>query len=349
MPKNRDHISMTERQQHLLKVLIERYIGDGHPLGSRTLVKESGLNLSSATVRNVMADLEDLGLITSPHTSAGRIPTNKGYRLFVDSLLTVNKLSSREVQRICSNIESEEDIQALLNKTSTVLSEITHLAGLVMVPRVETQSLRHVEFLPLSDKRVLAILVLNNKNVQNRIIHTQRNYSASELEQAANYLNRAFTGRDLASVRKHLLDEMSEAKEQLNQLMQTVIEMTQALDITQNSKDYVIAGQTNLMEPGQLSDIDKLRQLFEAFNQKRDILHLLDHALDAQGIQLFIGDESGYKALDDCSIVTSTYEADGEILGVLGIIGPTRMPYDRVIPIVDMTARILGSTLKSLN
>lgn len=340
---------MTERQQYLLKVLIERYIGDGQPLGSRTLVKESGLNLSSATVRNVMADLEDLGLITSPHTSAGRIPTNKGYRFFVDSLLTVNKLSSQEVQRICSNIESEEDIQTLLNKTSTVLSEITHLAGLVMVPRVETQSLRHVEFLPLSDQRVLAILVLNNKNVQNRIIHTQRDYSASELEQAANYLNKVFTGRDLASVRKHLLDEMAEAKEQLNQLMQTVIEMTQALDITQNSKDYVIAGQTNLMEPGQLSDIDKLRQLFEAFNQKRDILHLLDHALDAQGIQLFIGDESGYKALDDCSIVTSTYEADGEILGVLGIIGPTRMPYDRVIPIVDLTARILGSTLKSLN
>ncbi len=349
MTKSPNHNDMTERQQHLLKVLVERYIGDGQPVGSQTLVKESGLDLSSATIRNVMADLEDLGLITSPHTSAGRIPTNLGYRLFVDSLLTVEKLSTGVIQKICSNIESEEDVQTILGKTSSMLSEVTHLAGLVMVPRVETQSLRHVEFLPLSENRVLAVLVINNKDVQNRVIHTQRTYTTSELEQAANYLNRAFARQNLSTVRSDLLNEMSETKDQVNQLMSTVIEMTEALDLGAQQKDYVIAGQTNLMEEGQLTDIDKLRQLFEAFNHKQDILHLLDQALDGQGIQLFIGEESGYKALDDCSIVTSTYEADGEILGVLGIIGPTRMSYEKVIPIVDMTAKILGSTLKSLN
>ena len=349
MPKSLDHNEMTERQQHLLKVLVERYIGDGQPVGSRTLVKESGLDLSSATIRNVMADLEDLGLITSPHTSAGRVPTNLGYRLFVDSLLTVEKLSTSMIQKICNNIESEADIQSVLDKTSSMLSEVTHLAGLVMIPRVKTQSLRHVEFLPLSENRVLAILVVNNKDVQNKVIHTQRAYTLSELEQAANYLNQAFAGKSLSSVRSDLLREMADAKEQLNQLMTTVIEMTEALESGAQQQDYVIAGQTNLMEEGQLSDIDKLRQLFEAFNHKQDILHLLDQALEGQGIQLFIGEESGYEALDDCSIVTSTYEADGEVLGVLGIIGPTRMSYEKVIPIVDVTAKILGSTLKSLN
>ena len=348
MTNKPEHKDMTERQQHLLKVLVERYIGDGQPVGSRTLVKESGLDLSSATIRNVMADLEDLGLITSPHTSAGRIPTNLGYRLFVDSLLTVETLSTDVIQRICTDIESEDDVQSLLGKTSSMLSEVTQLAGLVMIPRAETQSLRHVEFLPLSENRVLAILVINNKDVQNRVIHTQRPYSASELEQAANYLNQAFSGRNLASVRSDLLKEMSEAKEQVNHLMTTVIEMTEALDRGAQKQDYVIAGQTNLMEEGQLTDIDQLRHLFEAFNHKQDILHLLDQALDGQGIQLFIGEESGYKALDDCSIVTSTYEADGEILGVLGIIGPTRMSYEKVIPIVDVTAKILGTTLKTL-
>jgi heat-inducible transcriptional repressor len=349
MPKRSDDSLVNDRQQHLLKVLIERYIQDGQPVGSRTLVKESGLNLSSATVRNVMADLEDLGLIKSPHTSAGRIPTNQGYRMFVDSLLKVDQLTPSVVRRICQDLESEDEIKSLLKRTSNVLSEITHLAGVVMIPRQEVQHLRHVEFIPLSETKVLAILVFNNKNVQNRIVETKRKYSPSELEQAANYLNSVFIGRNMSSVRQQLLDEMAQAKDELNQLMETVIDMTQALDGQAQSKDYVIAGQTNLMEPGQLSDIDQLRQLFEAFNHKRDVLHLLDQALDAQGIQLFIGEESGYKAFDDCSIVTSTYEADGEILGVLGIIGPTRMPYDRVIPIVDITARILGSTLKSLN
>jgi heat-inducible transcriptional repressor len=253
------------------------------------------------------------------------------------------------IRKICNNIESEADIQSILDKTSSMLSEITHLAGLVMVPRVRTQSLQHVEFLPLSENRVLAILVINNKDVQNRVIHTQRTYTSSELEQAANYLNKAFAGKSLSSVRSDLLKEMSEAKEQLNQLMATVIEMTEALESGAKQQDYVIAGQTNLMQEGQLSDIDKLRQLFEAFNHKQDILHLLDQALEGQGIQLFIGEESGYEALDDCSIVTSTYEADGEVLGVLGIIGPTRMSYEKVIPVVDVTAKILGSTLKSLN
>ncbi len=349
MSEKADFNELTERQQHLLRALVEHYISDGQPVGSRTLVKESGLSLSAATVRNVMADLEDLGLIKSPHTSAGRIPTNKGYRLFVDSLLTVEKPTQEEVERICNRIEAEDNIQAILDKTSSLLSEVTQLAGLVMVPRIEAQSLRHVEFLPLSENRVLAILVINDKDVQNKVIHTRRPYTSSELEQAANYLNQVFAGRDLSSVRSHILNEMSEAREQMTQLMATVIEMTNALDLGKQQQDYVIAGQTNLMGYDQMADLDKLRQLFEAFNQKQDILHLLDQALEGQGIQLFIGEESGYEALEDCSIVTSTYESDGEILGVLGIIGPTRMPYKKVIPIVDVTAKILGSALKSMS
>lgn len=345
-----DPNKLSDRAQHLFKCLVERYISDGQPVGSRTLARDAKLDLSPATIRNVMADLEDMGLLTSPHTSSGRVPTVKGYRLFIDTMLTVKRLDPEEVRRLASNLQDADDIPRLLEKTSQLLSEVTHLAGIVTVPRPEQQSLRQLEFLPLGDNRVLAILVVNNREVQNRIIHTAKVYSAAELQEAANYLNRAFAGKDLREVRNDLLREMSETREAMDRLMRVVVEVAEkALLSAPSDDDYVLAGQTNLMDIDELASVEKLRQLFEAFNHKRDILHLLEQAFTARGVQIFIGEESGYEVLGDCSVVTSPYASGGHALGVLGVIGPTRMEYERVIPIVDLTAKILGSALKTLH
>jgi heat-inducible transcriptional repressor len=347
MARLRTDVNLSERTQYLFKTLVERYIADGQPVGSRTLARDAKLDLSPATMRNVMADLEDLGLIKSPHTSAGRVPTVKGYRLFVDSMLTVRNLTSDEIRRVESSIEDDHDMQALVSNTSRMLSEVTKLAGLVMIPVSERRALRQVEFLLLNDHRVLAILVTNDRVVENRIIKANRVYSQAELTRAANYLNSAFAGRDINAVKEHLLNEMAAARDEMHSIMQLVIEMSQKIFDGETPKDYVLAGQTNLMDIDELSDIDKLRNLFDAFNQKRDILHLLDQALNASGVQIFIGEESGFEALGDCSVVTATYADSDHTLGVLGVIGPTRMAYERVIPIVDLTARMLSSTLNS--
>jgi heat-inducible transcriptional repressor len=341
---------LSERAQHLFKVLVELYINGGQPVGSRTLARGAGLELSPATIRNVMADLEDMGLVRAPHTSAGRVPTPLGFRLFIDTLLRVKDIPSAEARRVCEDLGSEMDIHRLLEKTSQILSEVTSFAGLVMLPLIRQQSFRHVEFLPLSDDRVLAIIVVNQEEVQNRIIKTERRYSPAELQEAANYLNQAFGGRELRAVREKLLNEMAMTKEEMTRLMQTVIEMGQkAFEVNDKPADYLLAGETKLMGVHELANVEKLRRLFDAFTQKRDVLHLLDQAMEAHGVQIFIGEESGYQFLDGCSLVTSPYEADGRVLGVLGVIGPTRMAYERVIPIVDLTARVLGSALKSLH
>lgn len=342
-------MELSERAQYLFKTLVERYIADGQPVGSRTLARDTGLELSPATIRNVMADLEDLGLIRSPHTSAGRVPTARGYRFFVDSILTYREPALAEVRRFANDLQHEGDVRRLLEKTSNLLSDVTQFVGLVMVPITEQRALRQVEFLPLNDNRVLAILVVNEREVQNRIIRTPRRYTPSELTEAANYLNSAFAGKDVRAVKRDLLADMTATRDEMNRMMQTVIEMAgQLFPDEQTGKDYVLAGQTNLMGLTELSDLDKLRALFEAFNRKRDVLHLLDQALNANGVQIFIGEESGYQAFDGCSIVTSTYGPRGETMGVLGVVGPTRMPYERVIPIVDLTAKMLGAALNSL-
>ena len=341
-------LELNERAQFLFKTLVERYIADGQPVGSRTLARDTRLELSPATIRNVMADLEDIGLIRSPHTSAGRIPTVRGYRLFVDCMLTYRAPQAAEMKRLVEGVRQESDVRRLLERTSSLLSEITRFAGLVMLPKPDSKQLRQVEFLPLNDNRVLVILVINDQEVQNRIIKTARRYSASELTEAANYLNSAFAGRDIRQVKRDLLAEMNDTRDEMNRMMATVIDVAQQVFVEEDpAKDYVLAGQTNLMDINELSDLDKLRNLFEAFNRKRDILHLLDQALNANGVQIFIGEEAGYEAFDDCSIVTSTYGDDGEVLGVLGVIGPTRMSYERVIPIVDLTAKMLTSALNS--
>lgn len=348
MPKSKKSQELPERSLFLFKSLVEHFINDGQPVGSRTLVRDLDLDLSAATIRNVMADLEDMGFLHSPHTSAGRIPTARGYRLFVDSLLRVNDLGSEEIHRIAEEMDSGDSIQNLLERTSSMLSDITHLASVVMLPRLEHSTLNQVEFMSLSDNRVLVILVMSDNEIQNRIIHTARTFSASELEQAANYLNKMFSGKDLPEIRKEMLAELKGMKDNVNQLMQAAIEMAQQAIESGTKDDCVIAGETNLMGVSGWEDIDRLKRLFDTFNQKRDILHLLEQSINAKGVQLFIGEESGYEVLDDCSIVTSPYESEGQILGVLGVIGPTRMDYERVIPIVDLTAKMLGSALNSM-
>jgi heat-inducible transcriptional repressor len=345
---------LTERAQHLLRVLVESYIREGLPVGSRNLSRDSGLNLSAATVRNVMADLEEYGFVTSPHTSAGRVPTDKGYRFFVDTLLRQRQrpddahMLSELHQRL--EQEADRDPKALVAVASQMLSSLTHLAGVVTIPRQPHQSLSQIEFLPLSESRVLAVMVINGRDVQNRIVHLERYYSAEELRRAANFLNQQFGGKELAQIRLDIVEELTQAGETLNQLMRDAIRVAQQAvgeSNLQGEPEYVIAGETNLMEFAELSNVEKLRRLFDAFTSKRDILHLLDQSLGAEGVQIFIGQESGYQILDNCSLVTAPYALDNETVGVLGVIGPTRMAYDRVIPIVDVTARLLGSALNS--
>jgi heat-inducible transcriptional repressor len=342
---------LNERAQLLLRVLIENYIRDGQPVGSRTLSRESGLSLSSATIRNAMADLEQLGFVTSPHTSAGRIPTDKGYRIFVDTLIRLQPPGNEEVSELERRFEANRsDSKSLVASTSQMLSAITHMAGVVTVPRAHHPSLTQIEFVPLSENRVLAVLVVSGHEVQNRVVQLERYFSPEELRRAANYLNSEFRGRSLAEVRAGLIEQLQTTRQHMNQLMLDAIQVGQKVFGTADEArlEYVIAGETNLMGFAELSNVDRLRRLFEAFNEKRDILHVLDQSLHADGVQIFIGHESGYTILDDCSVVTAPYTLDNEVVGVLGVIGPTRMDYERVIPIVDVTARLLSSALKSV-
>lgn len=345
----RNDLPLNQRTQHLLKALVERYIRDGQPVGSLTLARDAGLDLSAATVRNVMADLEELGYLRSPHTSAGRIPTVRGYRLFIDALLHVQPLAEPEIESLRRRIgQPAQSNTELAHSVSDLLSGLTQLAGVVMLPRRNVVTLRHVEFLPLSEQRILVILVLNSEEVQNRIIQTARPYSAGELQQAANYLNTQFAGHDLQQVREALLHDLRHTRADLDQLMQTVLAVAeQTFDAAPESEDYVVAGHTHLMQCADLSDLDKLRQLFEAFNEKRDLLHLFDQCLHAEGVQIFVGEESGFDVLQGCSVVTAPYGVEGHTLGVLGVIGPTRMAYERVIPLVEVTARLLASVLNA--
>jgi heat-inducible transcriptional repressor len=335
-----------ERAKTLLKTLIEKYIQDGMPVGSRILAKDSGLDLSPATVRNVMADLEDMGLIQAPHTSAGRIPTAKGYRMFVDSLLTVQPMQKNMVEILKQQLSTRVDRDSVINNASSMLSEVTRLTGIVTIPKRETTRLEHIEFMRLSPRRILVILVVNGQEIQNRIIDTDRDFSPAELQQSANYLNAEYAGQDLASIRTRLLKSMQQARDAMQQLMQDTMNIADQVLNTSKDDDYVLAGQTNLMSYQEMCDIDKLRNLFDAFNSKRDILHILDQSIHADGMQIFIGGESGYEVLDEVSVVTAPYKVDDDVIGVLGVIGPTRMAYDRVIPIVDVTAKLLSSVLR---
>jgi heat-inducible transcriptional repressor len=342
--------SLNERAQLLLKALIESYIRDGQPVGSRTLSRDSGLSLSSATIRNVMSDLEALGFVASPHTSAGRVPTDKGYRFFVDTLLKLKPLEDEEVEEIERRLVSDAPSgRSLVQTASQMLSSVTQMAGLVTLPNPNYVALTQIEFIGLSENRALAIMVMNNREIQNRVVQLDRYYAPEELRRAANYLNEAFAGRSLPDVRAQLVAQLQDARQHMNQLMLDAIQVAQKVFDTKAEErvEYVIAGETNLMGFAELSNIDRLRRLFEAFNEKHDMLRLLDSCLQADGIQIFIGQNSGYHMLDDISVVTAPYMQGNQVVGVLGIIGPTRMAYERVIPIVDVTAKLLGSALNA--
>ncbi|MDW3095114.1 MAG: heat-inducible transcriptional repressor HrcA [Gammaproteobacteria bacterium] len=340
------------RTQHLFRVLVQNYINDGQPVGSRTLARVSDLDVSPATVRNIMSDLEVLGYLHSPHTSAGRIPTAQGYRLFVDTLIEVKPLNSSVVTGLKSQlIDTSVNQQSVVETASSLLSSLTQMAGVVTMPQYDKAAFRQIEFLSLSDRRILAILVVDQKEVHNRIIHLDRDYSSSELREAANYLNDILAGRSLQEVRKLLLKELDSVRQDMDNLMRTAITLGEKIfaeeEESSSAQNYFVDGQTNLMEFEELSNVGKLRGLFEAFSQKKEILHLLDRCICAEGVQIFIGSESGYDVFDDCSVVSAPYSINEDVKGVLAVVGPTRMAYDRVIPIVDVTAKLLSEALNS--
>jgi heat-inducible transcriptional repressor len=333
---------LDKRAQILLKTLIERYIAEGQPIGSRTLSKFSGLDLSPATIRNVMADLEDLGFIASPHTSAGRVPTPAGYRFFIDTLLVVRQLQSQDLHAIEGQLHPDNP-QRVIHTASNLLSQLTEFAGVVMTPR-RVVTFKHIEFLKLSEKRILLIVVTPDGDVHNRILFTEVEYRPSELIEAANFINQNYAGHSFEDVRGRLQTELREMREEVTRLMSAALDAGSAL--AEGGEQYVISGERNLFAVKDLSqDMGRLKQLLELFERKTSLVKILDLALRGQGVQIFIGGESGVAAPDDVSVVTSPYKVDGEVVGTVGVIGPTRMAYERVVPIVDVTAKLLSSVL----
>lgn len=336
---------INERAQYLLRLLVERYIRDGQPVSSKALACDGKLALSSATIRNVLSELEECGYLRSLHTSSGRIPTTQGYRLFVNNFLTYKPVDQATYTEFKQELHQNQSLPELINSASTLLSRLTQMAGLVTMPKVERNILSHVEFLPLSNHRILVVLVLNDKEIQNRIIQTERLFSRVELEQAANYMNRKFAGKNLDLIRSELLVELEADHQQLDQVITATIKMaTHAFSQTKKQEEYVIAGEHHLLGFEE-TNITQLRQLFNAFTEKREILYLLDQCIAADGIQIFIGNEAGYEVFDNCSVITAPYHSGKDIIGVLAVVGPTRMAYDHVIPIVDITAKLLSSAL----
>ena len=334
----------SERAQILLKMLVERYIADGQPVGSRALARFSGLDLSPASIRNIMADLEELGFIASPHASAGRIPTRRGYRFFVDTLLKVRPLDQVEINQLEDQLQPD-NTQKLVSQASHLLSDLTRFAGVVMTPKRRSAAFRHMEFLSLSEKRILLIIVAPDGDVQNRIILTDRAYKPSELIEAANFLNQNFAGMTFDAIKARIQDELRQLREDMTRLMTQALEAGTEV-MNQNSEDYVLSGEHNLLHVQDLSsNMANLRRLFDMFEQKTSLLQLLDISSRAHGVQIFIGGESGLVPLDECSVVTAPYEVDGQVVGTVGVVGPTRMAYERVIPIVDITAKLLSSAL----
>jgi heat-inducible transcriptional repressor len=337
--------TLDARSRSLLRSLIAQYIADGQPVGSRTLAKSSGLDVSPATIRNIMSDLEDAGLVAAPHTSAGRVPTAQGYRVFVDSLLEMRPLGEPQVEQLRRELPTGAATPALLGSASALLSEMTRFVGVVSVPKHDEFPFRHIDFVALDASRVLVILVFTDGQVQNRIIETQHAYTPSELEQTANFLNSNYAGLRMDEIRMRLLREMREEGARLNKLLVAAIDVAQQAFQSPADNDMLVSGQTNLMGLQEPSEIDRLRDLFEAFQRKRDLLQLLERCSRADGVRLFIGEESGFAALDGYSLVTAPYGVGNRVLGVLGVIGPTRMAYERVIPVVATTAQLISGAL----
>ena len=334
---------LDDRSRNLLKTLIEHYIADGQPVGSRALSKFSGLDLSPATIRNVMADLEEMGLVASPHTSAGRVPTPKGYRLFVDSLLTVQPIAPTQAAMLEGQLQVDAP-QRVMAHAAELLSSLSSFAGVVVTPR-RGGVFRHVEFLRLGDRRLLLIVVSPEGDVHNRILQTDRDYSPTELTEAGNFINAHYAGLDFESVRARLKSELSELRESISSLMTLAVESGE--DVFNRVDDAVlVSGERRLLEVADLSDnMSRLRRLFDLFEQKASLARLLEASTQGQGVQIFIGGESSLVPIEELSVVAAPYEIDGRVVGTLGVIGPTRMAYERVIPIVDITAKMLSTAL----
>ncbi len=331
------------RTQHLLKTLINHHIADGQPVGSKTLTTSSGLDLSSASIRNIMKDLEDAGFISSPHTSAGRIPTHKGYRFFVDSLVTMKSPNKADLDILQSSLQTSNS-KDLVNITADTLSSMTNFAGVVMLPKAKKISFKHIEFLNLSKQRILVIIVTSDGSVQNRVLDTQEEYDQSTLIEASNFFNEHYKDLDISKIKEKIIDELSTMKKNMTNLMSAAVELSINPKLDEN---LILTGQGKLLDTVDLSqNVKSIKKIIELFEKKTALLQLLEKSHHSSGMQIFIGEESGYQALDECSIVTAPYQSDGEVLGILGVIGPTRMAYERVIPIVDITAKMLSKSIK---
>ena len=334
---------LDDRSRNLLKTLIERYIAEGQPVGSRALSKFSGLDLSPATIRNVMADLEEMGLVASPHTSAGRIPTPKGYRLFVDSLLTVQPIAPNHAALLEGQLQADAP-HRVMSHAAQLLSSLSSFAGVVVTPR-RAGVFRHIEFLRLGERRVLLIVVSPEGDVHNRILQTDRDYTPSELMEAGNYINANYAGLDFEAVRSRIKTELTALRDDISALMRLAVETGE--DVFSGPADEVlVSGERRLLDVSDLSEnMSRLRRLFDLFEQKALLAQLLEASSQGQGVQIFIGGESSLVPIEELSVVAAPYEIDGRVVGTLGVIGPTRMAYERVIPIVDITAKLLSTAL----
>lgn len=329
---------LDDRAKLLLKALVERYIADGQPIGSRTLSRASGLELSPATIRNVMSDLEELGLIASPHTSAGRIPTTRGYRLFVDTMLTTQR------EQFAPQILAAEQPQKVITNAAHLLSNLSQFVGVVIAPR-RTSVFRHIEFLRLSEKRYLVIIVSPDGDVQNRVIFTESDYSQTQLLEASNFLNANYAGMAIEHVRERLKTEVDQLRGEIANLMQTAVQVSSEV-LNQEQDEVVIAGERNLLSVSDFStDMGQLRRAFDLFEQKTQLMRLLDNSSKAEGVRIYIGGESHVVPIEDLSVVSAPYEVDGQVVGTLAVIGPTRMHYDRMIQIVDITSKLVSNAL----
>jgi len=338
---------LNERAAILLKQLVASYIVDGQPVGSRKLAQDAGLDISSATIRNVMAGLEKNGLVVAPHTSAGRIPTEQGLRLFVDSLLEIQPIEEKLVTQLQQKLDPDKDVTELVKEASQLVSEMTQMAGIISVPKHTEAKLRHIEFLPLPEKRVLAIMVTNEKDVQNKVLHLDREYSASELQSAANFLNQQFIGKDVNEIRDSLLRDLDRTRRDVDNVMRTAVEVAdRALSDDRDKPEFIVQGEKNLIRYNPSSNREQLQHLFEIFDRKREMLGLFDRCVQCEGVKIFIGHEAGFAGFADCSVITAPYSVAGKPVGVLGVIGPSRMNYDHIIPVVDVTARLLSDALK---
>ncbi len=341
---------MDDRAKTLLKTLVERYIADGQPVGSRTLSKASGLELSPATIRNVMADLEELGLIASPHTSAGRIPTARGYRLFVDTMLTAQKLDG-PLLGLASSSEAEPHLQAdqpqrVIANAAQLLSSLSSFVGVITAPR-KVSVFHHIEFMRLSERRILVILVAPDGDVQNRVIFTAQDYTPAQLQEASNFLSATYAGHTIEEVRERLKNEVDTLRGEIASLMQAAVQAGSDA-LTDSQEQVVISGERNLLTVQDFSnDMGSLRKLFDLFEQKTQLMRLLDVSSRADGVRIYIGGESQVVPFEELSVVSAPYVVDGQVVGTLGVIGPTRMAYDRMIQIVDITSRLVGNALSA--